>query len=92
MLKRWKRQLDGFVWTQAKPSKCGYYWVKGGPLPKHSNPRILRFRISQITGGSSRIEPEDGPLSSEGWKWFAGPIPSPSNVELSLEEGGKEQR
>ena len=71
--------LDGWAWTKTKPTKCGYYWVKG-KAPRHHNPQILRFRIIAKMGGGQCVQPESGPLSTEGWEWFCGPIPKPSNA------------
>ena len=71
--------LEG--WTKTKPTKCGYYWVKG-KAPRHHNPQILRFRIIAKMGGGQCIQPEGGALSTEGWEWFCGPIPKPANAPL----------
>lgn len=67
--------MPQFKWTTQKPSECGWYWVKG-KVP-HNNPDIMRFVIMPIINNSSRIQPQEGPLSTEGWEWFAGPIPKP---------------
>lgn len=71
-----KTSSTQFKWTSQKPMECGYYWVKG--KRPHTNPRMMRFVIGKLLHGNmSRIQPEDGPLSTEGWEWFAGPIPKP---------------
>ena len=75
--------LGEWVWTREKPTKCGYYWVKSRLHYK----RITRFIISPVIGDSSHIEPQDGPLSTQGWEWFCGPIPSPNAEAIHGEKG-----
>lgn len=67
------------IWTQTKPTECGYYWVYA-ETPHHT-PRILRFvRWEKLFGRSWHIQPHDGPRSTEGWKWFSGPIGLPRHA------------
>lgn len=60
-------------WTAEKPAAAGWWWV----MSTDYEPRIMLFVTDRYFPDSHPIQPFDGPLSTEGWKWFAGPLPEP---------------
>jgi hypothetical protein len=61
----------GLLWTKKKPTRIGWYWVRKGT----ANPEIRRFVRWDSDKGN--VEPYDGPYSTFGWDWFAGPLQAP---------------
>lgn len=64
-------------WTKAKPGACGWYWCFTPAQPgwQGAGPTIREFIMFV---GVDHPEPRDGPYSSEGWQFFAGPIKEPT--------------
>lgn len=63
--------------TQERPKVCGFYWVRSNRNPWRQW-HIRRFvRMKSPSPDCQLIQPEDGPFSTEGWDWFAGPLNPP---------------
>lgn len=59
-------------WTQNKPTKEGYYWVK---RTLRGKAEIHYFENFEHFG----LQPTRGRYSTQGWEYFSGPIEKPKH-------------
>lgn len=58
-------------WRSEKPTREGWYWCRR----EGYDDQIRKFEPGVLSNGG--IEPVDGPLSTAGWRYLAGPIERP---------------